>query len=565
MKKHILLIAAIILFSLSKSYSQELPMRGIGTIDQILKVNNNNGAQLLMRPSVIYEYDLKIGIGIDKPKYKFHVDGSIGSNNDIKGNAIYGDIKTQSIQPSSYPNDISINATTGDSRFLLKSDGEYALGDVPIVYSSQISMFDVLNSDPDVFTMALINNFPYENYTSNGLLIKTNGLFEEIDIPLQVKNGQDNVVFQVNGNGNVAFSGNLFQDGVQFNPSKWIEQGDNIYYNNGNVGINTNQPTDKLHVNGNQILTGTLDVDGTSYLNGIILDNDADITNANQIIGYDDLWLSGNNSGGTDIYIGATGKVGIGTSSPDYKLDIEVSGNGYISRFFNPTSSGSGLLIKAGNGSNPVLDIKDHVGNQRMIVLGSGEVGIGIEQPTERLHVNGNQIITGDITVDGLSYLSGIILYNTGAISNVDHITGVSHLRLSADNNGGTDVFINTDGNVGIGTISPTEALTVNGTVKCKEVHVTENVPASDFVFEDNYSLMSITDLETFVTENHHLPEVPSAADFSTNGYNLNEMDDLLLRKVEELVLYTIAAEKERRKLHSRIDELEKENQLLKN
>jgi hypothetical protein len=68
---------------------------------------------------------------------------------------------------------------------------------------------------------------------------------------------------------------------------------------------------------------------------------------------------------------------------------------------------------------------------------------------------------------------------------------------------------------------------------------------------------MPLSNLESFVTENHHLPEIPSAADFKENGYNMNEMDDLLLRKVEELTLYIIASEKEMAKMKTHIEDLE--------
>lgn len=67
---------------------------------------------------------------------------------------------------------------------------------------------------------------------------------------------------------------------------------------------------------------------------------------------------------------------------------------------------------------------------------------------------------------------------------------------------------------------------------------------------------MPLSELKQFVTENHHLPEVPSAQEFQENGYSLGQMDDLLLRKVEELTLYIIQLQEELKKQQVVIEEL---------
>jgi len=58
-----------------------------------------------------------------------------------------------------------------------------------------------------------------------------------------------------------------------------------------------------------------------------------------------------------------------------------------------------------------------------------------------------------------------------------------------------------------------------------------------------------LSEVKQFILENKHLPEVPSAAEFKENGYNIGEMDDLLLRKVEELTLHIIRLEEEIKEL----------------
>lgn len=71
----------------------------------------------------------------------------------------------------------------------------------------------------------------------------------------------------------------------------------------------------------------------------------------------------------------------------------------------------------------------------------------------------------------------------------------------------------------------------------------------ADYVLEDNYKLMNIKDLKTFIKSNKYLPGVPSAQDISKNGYSQHEMNKILLSKIEELTLYIISQEEKIRKL----------------
>ena len=66
-----------------------------------------------------------------------------------------------------------------------------------------------------------------------------------------------------------------------------------------------------------------------------------------------------------------------------------------------------------------------------------------------------------------------------------------------------------------------------------------------DYVFADDYALKPLAEVETFIHENSHLPEVPSAQEVGTKGYDLHEMNVALLQKVEELTLYTIEQQKQ--------------------
>ncbi|PXX95169.1 hypothetical protein DF185_22585 [Marinifilum breve] len=93
-------------------------------------------------------------------------------------------------------------------------------------------------------------------------------------------------------------------------------------------------------------------------------------------------------------------------------------------------------------------------------------------------------------------------------------------------------------GNVGIGTDAPNAKLDVKGMIKATEIKV--QAQTADFVFEEDYQLKELSEVEEFITTNKHLPDIPSAKQMEENGVGLAEMNKLLLQKVEELTLYTI-------------------------
>ena len=130
-----------------------------------------------------------------------------------------------------------------------------------------------------------------------------------------------------------------------------------------------------------------------------------------------------------------------------------------------------------------------------------------------------------------------------------------------------TFMKVQNNGNVGIGTAAPDAALTVKGTIHTNEVKVDLNVPGPDYVFEKGYDLMSLEETKAYIDANKHLPEVPSAKEMEKNGVQLGEMNLLLLKKVEELTLYSIEQNQKLnyqqsliQKLLTELDQLKAEN-----
>ena len=122
-------------------------------------------------------------------------------------------------------------------------------------------------------------------------------------------------------------------------------------------------------------------------------------------------------------------------------------------------------------------------------------------------------------------------------------------------------IRITAAGNVGIGTPlinNPNNyKLAVNGTIGAKSVTIeTTSTAWPDYVFDSKYNLKSITELEAFLKTNKHLPNVPSACEVETNGYDVSTMNANLLEKIEELTLYVIEQQKQIQELKANQEKL---------
>ncbi|PKP47552.1 MAG: hypothetical protein CVT95_05545 [Bacteroidetes bacterium HGW-Bacteroidetes-12] len=87
--------------------------------------------------------------------------------------------------------------------------------------------------------------------------------------------------------------------------------------------------------------------------------------------------------------------------------------------------------------------------------------------------------------------------------------------------------------------------LAVAGKISAEEVEISFSSTWPDFVFSTSYELNTLAQVEEYITKHSHLPNVPSAEDVAKNGINIAEMDAILLQKIEELTLYTIAQQKQ--------------------
>ncbi|MFU8844310.1 MAG: hypothetical protein ACNA7V_10945 [Bacteroidales bacterium] len=259
-------------------------------------------------------------------------------------------------------------------------------------------------------------------------------------------------------------------------------------------------------------------------------------------------------------YVFNEGNVGIGTANPTQIL--EVNGTFKTGGFMMAGGAGDGKVLTSDASGQAAWTDSQWTDSGNNIFRQNGNVGIGTSNPTEKFEIDGNirvnslvfnnpdsqenfitekyePLIYGSKSGGEIGGSSSLILQAGGTPTNNNR-----HIYIrTADQ---TRLFIHHNGNVGIGTTSTSDArLSVAGKIQAEEVKIVLSVPQSDHVFKEDYDLIPLTELDQYIKSNKHLPGVPSAAEFVQNGYNVGEMDDLLLRKIEELTLYIIQLQKE--------------------
>jgi len=212
---------------------------------------------------------------------------------------------------------------------------------------------------------------------------------------------------------------------------------------------------------------------------------------------------------------------------------IGVQGNFQLAGTFSPNKIGIGTTSPVGK-----LQVNINSANTAYASLTTSDIGISLSNSS---NTNGNLNVMSFLDAAG----NGVAHVGIAVSSQTNHTGKLFFSTRATGGNVTQRMIIDESGNVGIGTGSPDQPLTVNGTVHATRVKVETTVPGPDYVFEKDYSLPSLDEVKSYIDENKHLPEIPSAKEMEAKGIDVGEMNMLLLKKVEELTLYVIEQQKQ--------------------
>jgi len=219
-----------------------------------------------------------------------------------------------------------------------------------------------------------------------------------------------------------------------------------------------------------------------------------------------------------------------------------VNANGLKDPSENLIATRQGGVVRLGSDNPNDTCALFVAGTRQVTVKPNGQVGIGVDNPSLRLEVNGaiaawsnDRTRRFGIEHDGTSAK----LSSTNTADNISFVTGgTTRLHIKG-----------TNGYVGIGTFSPGYKLDVSGDIRATGSIYYSAGQLPDYVFESGYPLMTIDEVEAYIRKNGHLPGVVSAGEAATRSLNIAEMNNMLLQKIEELTLYIIELKRETREL----------------
>jgi hypothetical protein len=285
----------------------------------------------------------------------------------------------------------------------------------------------------------------------------------------------------------------------------------------------------------------------------------------------------GNNSVAIGRYVRtdltAVNSIVIGSGVTGYYLNnnipnsIFLGSNSNIPTLFIGAANGIGTYGKIGIGTSTPEDQLQIMTGIRKLTIGEA-YSSDLHYGTSYIGFNASRTNAGWITSGDGAHNGGGIIYSTVhghmyfvPVSSKGGGSQAPMSDVSIINNTNKMTLFST-GELGLGTecVPYGYKLAVDGKIVCEEVLVKLSDASGcwpDYVFDSTYQLKPLVEVEKFIIENKHLPEVPSAKEVVENGLTLSEMSKIQMKKIEELTLYLI-------ELNKKMDFLQRENDNLK-
>ena len=460
-----------------------------GTADRTLGNTDNFGLGFLTNGSnrLHIQNDGNVGIGTTSPGSKLEVNGDVQANNAYRLFDTNGAINTQNWTLRAAPSGFGVDGNfeifeegLGSRLVIADSTGNVGIGSATptakLEVIGQIRMFDGTQGDGRVLTS---NASGYATWQDPGSLWTESGsnvYYNTGNVNIGSATSPNPAIkLYVHGKATVfgASTGNPNNYLTDFGGARNYIRGETVF-DWGNIGIGTATPQAKLEV------VGQIKMNHASKGAGKVLTSDADGL-AEWKDAFSGLW---GGTAGSDIYYN-TGNVGIGTTNPGARLDVQagsaggltsflVNGEdvntGLVARFRRPSAAEADLTIfTVGNADAVIASEKNlrfdtaqsgqTVGTPRMMILNGGNVGIGTTSPGAKMSLSTPNNTNADLLSfdEGTSKIftfqgqfSGSLAWNT---------------YLNLHDYYGNDVMTWRNGRVGIGEIYPQTDLHIHNDV----------------------------------------------------------------------------------------------------
>lgn len=265
--------------------------------------------------------------------------------------------------------------------------------------------------------------------------------------------------------------------------------------------------------------------------------------------------VTGDFSMGMGRYLKTTGDFSI-------TLGNGIAGTGNRPNLFFENNNYYSLVVGF-NSTKPTLTVgpsPNDYPNGNLIFDRTGKVAIGdvpVPEIAAKLHIRSDEGEDAGVFLEPKDLENSSTFIRLRDEGHGIEVDSQGIMRIKSQTQGANSKLI-LQGKVSVNTnsMNTSYSLCVKGGILTDKVKIIHSSDWPDYVFSSDYLLMPLSDLKAFVTEKHHLPDVPSENDIMAEGIEIGDMQSILLKKIEEMTLYILQQQEQIDKLEQRINEL---------